>query len=710
MKYFFKDDFIQHEINESILDFPKEGLCPGIWEKHENEYVLTQKAKSALMAVVLWVQQRFNIPNMGANLTGSITSNSYGSDSDLDVHFNSPNIKKAKADDFVKVLRDAFENEFKRDFPQLCDVDGHPIEVYFQKNPFQDLMSVGCYDLINEMWLVGPDFNGMDFDPYSEYYNDDMRYVDDIIDDVRNSIMESYEKSLVLIKVKDNKFKHEIEKQFVKALSKSASLFNKLRNHRKASSQPKNEKDAMRLRASRSWKIADSSFKLLDKFGYTAILKTITTFFTEKDAKEFDSVAAAMSIVKAVDDNLTMSNIDDSEKIDESIVGTVGRYGLLATLLSIPGILPASTVQQGLNSIRSHKMLNQHNKEFQDMMTNLTKDQQMFGTRSDHQLPAAKLQNALAWSLMREAENQFKKVGRIAFESVASTILNRAGGDPNNYIDVISHPKHYSEWNNYKGGWTNDTYDMRYPKNLTNPQVATAWNACTNIACEMVFGNFKSIIGNYNMIANPGRDGMTSLQAWGYSCDIQIQDHFFGYQPDQDGWRKAGTKCPTSYNDISNDPHIIFWSRKMYTIQKGDTLEKIASANSISIDMIKLVNAGLVTDSIKEGQEIVIPFKTNKETFIQQAATRLAITKKIARDRAKMVANAKANGKKKGATSSASIAKNKNTTPTKVVVVRSGDSLTKIARENGTTIANILRKNAGLKINSVLRIGQKLNV
>ena len=101
----------------------------------------------------------------------------------------------------------------------------------------------------------------------------------------------------------------------------------------------------MRLRASRSWKIADSSFKLLDKFGYTAILKTITTFFTEKDAKEFDSVAAAMSIDKAVDNNLTMSNIDDSEKIDESIVGTVGRYGLLATLLSIPGILPASTVQ-----------------------------------------------------------------------------------------------------------------------------------------------------------------------------------------------------------------------------------------------------------------------------------------------------------------------------------------------------------------------------
>ena len=148
----------------------------------------------------------------------------------------------------------------------------------------------------------------------------------------------------------------------------------------------------------------------------------------------------------------------------------------------------------------------------------------------------------------------------------------------------------------------------------------------------------------------------------------------------------------------------------MYTIQKGDTLAKIASANSTSIDMIKLVNAGLVTDSLKEGQEIAIPFKTNKETFIQQAATRLAITKKIARDRAKMVANAKANGKKKGTTSSASIAKNKNATPTKVVVVRSGDSLTKIARENGTTIANILRKNAGLKINSVLRIGQKLNV
>lgn len=46
---------------------------------------------------------------MGVRITGSNTSNSYSVSSDLDVHFNSPKLKKSKADDFNKLFHKKFE-------------------------------------------------------------------------------------------------------------------------------------------------------------------------------------------------------------------------------------------------------------------------------------------------------------------------------------------------------------------------------------------------------------------------------------------------------------------------------------------------------------------------------------------------------------------------------------------------------------------------
>lgn len=46
---------------------------------------------------------------MKVNITGSITSNSYSSSSDIDIHFSSSKLKKDKADEFNKMFRKKFE-------------------------------------------------------------------------------------------------------------------------------------------------------------------------------------------------------------------------------------------------------------------------------------------------------------------------------------------------------------------------------------------------------------------------------------------------------------------------------------------------------------------------------------------------------------------------------------------------------------------------
>ena len=45
----------------------------------------------------------------------------------------------------------------------------HPLEFYFQSNIYADMGSCGCYDLMNDEWLSGPQLVDMEFDPYDEY-------------------------------------------------------------------------------------------------------------------------------------------------------------------------------------------------------------------------------------------------------------------------------------------------------------------------------------------------------------------------------------------------------------------------------------------------------------------------------------------------------------------------------------------------------------
>ena len=96
--------------NESILDFPKETLNPSIWTKlDDGTYALRDEVRATIQAIGDWAKSTFKMPNARVNITGSNTSNSYSSSSDIDIHFNSPNFKVEKADDFNKIFRKKFE-------------------------------------------------------------------------------------------------------------------------------------------------------------------------------------------------------------------------------------------------------------------------------------------------------------------------------------------------------------------------------------------------------------------------------------------------------------------------------------------------------------------------------------------------------------------------------------------------------------------------
>ena len=134
---------------ESILDRPREGLDPVVWkDAGDGKFVLTDDARSKVQTLVDWVNGTFGLKDTSVRITGSITSNQYSDDSDIDVHISFTGLTNDNSDEMNKALRAEFDENFKDLHTDSIGIGGHPLEVYFQANPFQDLMSVGCYDFV----------------------------------------------------------------------------------------------------------------------------------------------------------------------------------------------------------------------------------------------------------------------------------------------------------------------------------------------------------------------------------------------------------------------------------------------------------------------------------------------------------------------------------------------------------------------------------
>lgn len=118
-----------------------------------------------------------------------------------------------------------------------------------------------------------------------------------------------------------------------------------------------------------------------------------------------------------------------------------------------------------------------------------------------------------------------------------------------------------------------------------------------------------------------------------------------------------------------------------YTVVKGDSPARIAKANGVSLNALMAANPGLVPSKLKIGQKIAIPAPA-----AGAAPAIKSPTPGTATDAAPAAPSAT------GGTH----------------VVKTGDTLTKIAKQHGVTVAQLRAAN-GMKTNRLL-VGQKLKV
>lgn len=612
-------------IIESILDEPRETLCPDVWNIEQNTPTLTNEAQRKIDDIISWIQDQYHFNNLSVYIIGSICSNSYSDNSDIDVDFCASNATKDDNNEdavreFGWQLKKNFIDNYAKD-DEKSKIGTHPIEVYFSPNPFQCFMSIGCYNVLERKWEVGPDLKDISFDPVSKYYAKAMKQVDKILKDIRNIIFELYENAFVCKKSNDAKFKATQVKNIISKIDNASDLFDKMRNVRANFQKPcKSKEEALKRRNNVQQHIVDASFKFLDKFGYISILKDIVQLKYDIEEGRIDAnddTAICDAILNTISSNMQLKHLQDSEAPEdqkflsmlqendmlEESTSSYAKMMFIAGLMAIGSFLPVNALTKNLTKAckqTSHLTIN--SPEAKKAIDDSAKDNPMVGP-----MHKTNVVNALARLLWLEARGQGSK----EIQAVAVVINNRTGNDPSYIIDVIKKNAMFSCMESYTGGWTDETYEWYSPWKAIagNKSNKAIWDECCKIALEVVEKRFaadddvQNKIGNRNAYLNKKKARKWAVNTWGKKCDVNIGPHSFGYLREYD----PKYVVPGTFTSWKKHNGAKKNAEKTIIVKNGDTLSKIAKDNHTTIAKLLELNKDIKDpNAISVGQKIKV--------------------------------------------------------------------------------------------------------
>jgi len=282
-------------IIESSIDFPRgETLNKSIWDFKNGKYTLKPLVRRKILNV-LGKYKDVDLIDMAAtgedsekmiHITGSICTNQYSEDSDIDVHIVIPTDSKYYEDEqFSKAVLDWFSDNRDK-------INGYfgkyPIEVYIQSNINQEYLADACYNIMSDNWLKGPKIVPEDYDPYEDY--------SEIFDEIRKEVkgvdlqMGELKRDIIdyeTIKQAIAKMPKDLKKSFLtklegklKEIENDIEMLYKKRSDliktRRSASQPQSKEQAMGdENLKKIWKNKNATFKFIVRYQYLRIIKEL---------------------------------------------------------------------------------------------------------------------------------------------------------------------------------------------------------------------------------------------------------------------------------------------------------------------------------------------------------------------------------------------------------------------------------------------------
>jgi hypothetical protein len=292
------ESLLSRVLKESLIDFFQSGLSPHVWTSEGGAYRLSLYAEQKIHSV-LAQNHEIDVWCIAdqIHIVGSITTNLYVDDTDVDVHIF-PKDLVPWTEDAVKDLRQWFDKNRESIGGYIGT---HPIEVYIQTNPNQDLLSEGVYDVKEHKWLKGPKIYSEDYDPYKDF--------SDIANEIRGSaedadlLLGELKRDVIdydTIKSALNRMSSEQKKKFLETLqSKLDEIESDIQKlvqmkrdwtaDRRLASQPSTPEQALQdVEMAKTWKDKNAIFKFLTRYRYLKVIKDLSDLVGDEEIEPKD--------------------------------------------------------------------------------------------------------------------------------------------------------------------------------------------------------------------------------------------------------------------------------------------------------------------------------------------------------------------------------------------------------------------------------------
>jgi len=272
------------QIKESSIDFAQEDLDSAVWVKDRyGEYTIQPGAERRIFDVLSsYTDQDLKAVAAKIRVIGSITTNQYVEETDIDVHVI-PKDPEQWSEEEVKKVKKWFDTN--RDKIGGF-IESHPIEVYIQTNENQDLLSDGVYDLLLHRWEKGPKLMPLDYDPYEDFSDiaDDLRDTvedaDKLLGELSRDVIDYDVIQSAMGRMSPDQKQHflaRLESKLQEIEDDIQSLYRvrgDLVRTRRTTSAPTSPEQALHdVELAKKWKDANALFKFVGRYNY---LKTIS--------------------------------------------------------------------------------------------------------------------------------------------------------------------------------------------------------------------------------------------------------------------------------------------------------------------------------------------------------------------------------------------------------------------------------------------------
>lgn len=297
---------IRIPVQESLIDFARPDLSQSVWTRVGNTYQLSQLAGKKILSVL--EQCPVNLLGIASemHIVGSITTNLFVEDTDIDLHILPRNPQEWSEEDVKEILQ-WFEDNRE-------EIDGyvgtHPVEVYIQVDLNQDFLSEGVYDVRGRRWLKGPKIFSENYNPYDDF--------SEIADEIRSSaegadlLLGELKRDVIdyeTIKKALEKMSSEQKKKFLQLLQsklneieggieKLVQMKKEWTDARKSSSRPVTPEQALKdVEMATNWKNTNAIFKFLSRYRYLKVIHDLEGFIKGEDDLESDDVVVIKHIL-----------------------------------------------------------------------------------------------------------------------------------------------------------------------------------------------------------------------------------------------------------------------------------------------------------------------------------------------------------------------------------------------------------------------------